>query len=73
MTTNKDVLSRGIKYLSGALPLLFIGPTVIYNAFMNQQNDWHYLVLAIGILFCIAAVFCMFKGLQFIMKSLFND
>jgi hypothetical protein len=73
MTTNKNVLSRGIKYLSGALPLLFIGPTVIYNAFMNQQNNWHYVVLAVGIVICITAVFCMFKGLQFIMKSLFND
>ena len=73
MRTNKDILSRGIKYLSGALPLLFIGPAVIYNAFMNQQNVWHYLVLAIGIIACILAVFLMFKGLQFIMKALFND
>ncbi|MCG9793369.1 DUF6095 family protein [Flavobacterium algicola] len=73
MATNKDVLSRGIKYLSGALPLLFIGPSVIYNAFMNSQNNWHYLVLAVGIALCITAVFLMFKGLQFIMKSLFND
>ncbi|MCW2121058.1 DUF6095 family protein [Flavobacterium sp. 7A] len=73
MATNKDVLSRGIKYLSGALPLLFIGPSVIYNAFMNQKNNWHYLVLGIGIALCITAVFLMYKGLQFIMKSLFND
>ncbi|WP_418262621.1 DUF6095 family protein [Flavobacterium faecale] len=73
MATNKDVLSRGIKFLSGALPLLFIGPSLIYNAFMNQHTNWHYLVLGIGITACIAAVFLMFKGLQFIMKSLFND
>lgn len=73
MATNKDLISRGIKYLTGALPLLFIGPTVIYNAFMNEQNDWHYLVLLVGIAFCITAVFLMFKGLHFIMKSLFND
>lgn len=73
MNTNKEVLGRGIKYLSGALPLLFIGPSIIYNAFMNQQNVWHYLVLAIGIIACIVAVVLMFKGLQFIMKALFND
>lgn len=73
MGTNKEVLGRGIKYLSGALPLLFIGPSIIYNAFMNQQNGWHYLVLAIGIIACITAVILMFKGLQFIMKALFND
>ncbi|MFV8326296.1 DUF6095 family protein [Flavobacterium sp. ZS1P14] len=73
MATNKELLSKGIKYLAGALPLLFIGPAVIYNAFMNQQNAWHYLVLAIGIVACLAAMFLMFLGLKTIMKSLFND
>ena len=70
---NKELLSKGIKYLAGALPLLFIGPSVIYNAFMNTQNIWHYLVLAIGIILCLAAMFCLFQGLRILMKSLFND
>ncbi|MFV5702041.1 DUF6095 family protein [Flavobacterium sp. XS2P12] len=73
MATNKELLSKGIKYLAGALPLLFLGPAVIYNAFMNQQNVWHYLVLAIGIIACIAAMYLMYLGLKIIMKSLFND
>ncbi|GIZ10514.1 DUF6095 family protein [Flavobacterium sp. UMI-01] len=73
MATDKNVLAKGIKYLSGALPLLFIGPSLIYNAFMNQHTFWHYLVLGIGIISCIASVFLIFKGLQFIMKSLFNE
>jgi len=73
MATNKEILSKGIKYLAGALPLLFIGPSLIYNAFMNQQNVWHYLVLAIGIAACLAAMLLMFMGLKTIMKSLFND
>jgi hypothetical protein len=73
MATNKELLSKGIKYLAGALPLLFVGPSLIYNAFMNQQNVWHYLVLAIGIIACVAAMFLMFLGLKIIMKSIFND
>ncbi|MFV8337761.1 DUF6095 family protein [Flavobacterium sp. LB3P21] len=73
MATNKELLSKGIKYLAGALPLLFLGPAVIYNAFMNKQNVWHYLVLAIGIIACLAAMFLMYSGLKIIMKSLFND
>jgi hypothetical protein len=73
MATNKELLSKGIKYLAGALPLSFIGPSLIYNAFMNQQNVWHYLVLAIGIIACIAAVFLMVKGLKIMMKGIFND
>ncbi len=73
MATNNELLSKGIKYLTGSLPLLFMGPTVIYNAFINKQNVWHYFVLAVGIILCVAAVYLMFKGLQIITKSLFND
>ena len=73
MATNKELLSKGIKYLSGALPLIFIGPTLIYNAFMNKQNVWHYAILARGIIACLGAMYLMFLGLKTIMKSLFND
>lgn len=70
---NKELLAKGIKYLTGALPLMFIGPTVIYNAFMNQHTNWHYLVLAIGIIACLASIYLMFMGLKIIMKGIFND
>jgi hypothetical protein len=70
---NKELLAKGIKYLSGALPLMFIGPTVIYNAFMNQHTNWHYLVLGIGIIACLASMYLMFVGLKIIMKGIFND
>ena len=70
---NKELLAKGIKYLTGALPLMFIGPTVIYNAFMNQHTNWHYLVLAIGIIACLASIYLMFIGLKIIMKGIFND
>ncbi|OCB75476.1 DUF6095 family protein [Flavobacterium crassostreae] len=73
MATNKILLSKGIRYLAWSLPLLFIGPSVIYNAFINKQSLWHYLVLAVGIALCIAAVYFMFRGLQTIVKGLFND
>lgn len=72
MKTNREVLAQGIKYMAWALPLLFVGPTVIYNAFINKQNNWHYLVLALGIVCSISAVYLAFKGLQTIMKSLFG-
>jgi hypothetical protein len=73
MGTNKELLSKGIKYLGGALPLLFIGPSIIYNAFINKQNIWHYLVLAVGIATCLGAMYLLFLGLNTIMKALFNE
>ncbi|WP_310557993.1 DUF6095 family protein [Flavobacterium sp.] len=73
MSTNKELLSKSIKYLAWALPLLFIGPSLIYNAFMNKQNVWHYLVLGIGIATCVGAVYLLFLGLKTMVQSLFND
>jgi len=70
---NKELLAKGIKYLTGALPLMFIGPAIIYNAFMNQHTNWHYLVLAIGIIACLSSMYLMFTGLKIIMKGIFND
>jgi len=73
MATNKELLSKGVKYLFGALPLMFIGPSVMYNAFMNKKNDFHYVVLSIGCLLSITAVVLAFIGLNTIVKAVFND
>ena len=72
MPTNRDVLLKGVKYLSAALPLFFLGPIVIYNSQMNLQSNWHYLVLIIGIIMCFGAMFLMFWGIKTIMKSMFD-
>ncbi|WP_298121912.1 DUF6095 family protein [Flavobacterium sp.] len=73
MATNKELLSKGVKYLFGALPLMFIGPSVMYNAFMNKHTNWHYLVLTIGCAICILSVFLAFKGIKTMTNALFND
>jgi hypothetical protein len=72
MSKNKNNLSKGIKYVSGALPLMFIGPIVINSAFKNQDSPYYELVLGIGILGCVLAVFFLFKGVTTIVKSLFD-
>ena len=70
---NKALLNKGIKYMLYCLPLMFIGPSVIYNAWINKQNSWHYLVLAIGIVLCFLAVYFMFKGIKTLTDSLFEN
>jgi len=72
MSTNKAILMRGIRYLSGALPLFFLGPVVIHNAFMNKKHTLFIPVLGFGILACIFGMWLMFLGLKTIMKSLFD-
>ncbi len=73
MATDRELLAKGVKYLFGALPLMFIGPSVMYNAFMNKHTQWHYLVLAIGIVICLTSVFLAFKGIRTMTNALFND
>lgn len=72
MTDNKKLFDKGIKFMLYALPLMFIGPSVIYNAWINKQNVWHYLVLAVGITLCFLAVYFMFKGIKNLTDALFN-
>lgn len=69
----KALLDKGIKFMLYALPLMFIGPSVIYNAFINKQNVWHYLVLFIGIILCLLAVYFMFKGIKTLIDTLFEN
>ena len=73
MATDKELLSKGVKYMAWALPLLFIGPSFIYNAFINKENAWHYLVLGTGIMICIGSVYLIVLGLKTMMRGLFND
>lgn len=72
MPVNKALLDKGMKYMLYALPLMFIGPSVIYNAFINKKNVWHYLVLAVGIFLSCLAVYYMYKGIKTLTDALFN-
>lgn len=72
MATNKSVLAKGVKYLAGALPLLFLGPVVITSAFKNEKHQLYVYVLILGILIALAAMFLIFKGINTILKSLFD-
>ena len=72
MNTDKELLNKGIKFITIALPCLFIGPAVIHFGFINKLQPAFYLILGIGIAFCITAMVMLFLGLNTIMKSLFG-
>lgn len=72
MSTNKQLLVKGVRFLAFALPLMFLGPSVIHSSFKNQEHPLYIPILGLGIIFCMLSVFLMFKGIQTIMKSLFD-
>jgi uncharacterized membrane protein len=72
MGTNKSILAKGIKYLAAALPLLFVGPVVITSAFKNEKHPLYVYVLVLGIIIGFTAMFLIYKGINTILKSLFD-
>jgi hypothetical protein len=40
---------------------------------MNKHTNWHYLVLSIGLIFCLLAVFFLFTGIKSLVDNLFNE
>lgn len=72
MATDRKVLMKGIQYMGWALPMFFIGPTVLHSTFKNEKHALFIPVLGLGILICITGMFFMFLGLKTIMKSLFD-
>jgi len=70
--TNKKILAKGIKFLAGALPLTLIGPVVIFSAFNNQDHPYYIPVLIFGFLSAAAAIFLIFKGINTVIKSVFD-
>ena len=72
MATDKNILAKGVKYLSGALPLLFLGPIIINSAFKNEKHPLYPYVLTLGIIIALVAMFLIYKGINTLVKSMFD-
>jgi len=70
--TNKDVLIKGLKKMGLSLLCMFLGPTLIYIAFSNQEKPLYIPILIVSILICVLAVYLAFTGLKTIMDSMFD-
>ena len=70
--TDRKTLSKGVKYLAGSLPLVMIGPSVLYSAFNNQDKDLYIPILILGIIATFAAIFLMFKGIMTMVNAFFD-
>ncbi|GGE12461.1 DUF6095 family protein [Psychroflexus salis] len=73
MNKKKEVLGKGVRYLAISLPLCFIGPSVVFSAFNNQDKFLFIPVLIIGIAVLIGAGYCIFKGIKTVMQALFDN
>jgi hypothetical protein len=70
--TNKKLLAKGIKFLAAALPLSFLGPSILYSAFNNQDKPLFIPIVILGFVFFFGAMYCIFKGIMTIVKAVFE-
>jgi hypothetical protein len=71
--TNKDLLVKGLQKMGISLICMFLGPTLLYIAFSNQEKPLYLPILIVAILICGLAIYFAFKGLKTIMDSLFKN
>jgi hypothetical protein len=72
MGTDKDLLIRGIRYLTYTVVLMFLAPLAIYQAFRNQEHPLYLPVLIIGLVLAIAAIGLGFFAIRTVVRALFN-
>lgn len=72
MKTNKELLYKGIKHLASSLPLIFLGPSIVYSSFNNQDHPLYVYILVIGLIMMIGAILLISVGLKVLIKAFFN-
>lgn len=73
MSTNKEVLLKGVKIMGGTLFLMVLAPIVINSSFKNQDHTLFIPVLGVGIILFVAAIYFGFRGIRTLMRALFDD
>ena len=68
----KNYLLVGFKRLLLTLFLMFLGPTILFQAFKNDEHQWYMIVLAIGLIISATAIFTLFSGIMSIIIHIFE-
>lgn len=68
-STDREVLSKGVKRLMMSIPFFVLGPILIY---MGAGSEHPIIFLIPGIAFAILAVVFMYQGIQTILDSMFK-
>ena len=68
-----NLFKKGLKNIFLSLLLMFVGPTLLFQSFKNQNHPWFEGVLIISLILCLLSIFIGFKGLKNIMSSIFKQ
>ncbi|MDA0758475.1 MAG: DUF6095 family protein [Bacteroidetes bacterium] len=68
----KNHLAEGLKKIFISIFLMFLGPTILFQSFKNEDHPWFLPVLSVSIVVCVLSLFYGVKGLQSIMNAIFK-
>lgn len=71
--TNKEKLAKGIRFLAISLVLIFLGPSIIFSAFKNQEHPLYIPILILGIIIALGAMLMIFLGIKKTVNAFFDD
>lgn len=69
MTTDKDKLMRGVRFMALSFPFIFAGPVLLYAGFGEGNSQWW---LFAGGLCSALAVFLVGRGLFTVVSAFFD-
>lgn len=72
MSSNKDIIAKGVKYFAMSLPLMFIGPFVLTIGFKALRDD-NYIWITLGVILSFAAVILAFLGVKTVLNGFFDS
>ena len=72
MSTDKQLLLRGLRFIFYTIFLMFLAPIVLFQAFKNQDHPFYIPVLIIGLILAIAAIGMGFYSIKTFIDALFG-
>lgn len=71
--TDKDLLVKGVKSFLYTMGAMFMAPTIIYQAFKNQENVLFWPVLVVGLFLAILAIYLGFRSVNIVINAVFGE
>lgn len=71
---NKELLTKGIRKASIAIPVIILAPILITMGFkgLKQENSIGWILLIIGVITAFTGMFLLSKGIKYLLDYLFE-
>lgn len=65
-------MAKGIKSFLYTIGAMFLAPTILFQAFKNQENVLFWPVLIVGLVLAFLAIYLGFRSVKIVMNAVFG-